>query len=671
MATALREVTSESVGSTRRAFIVVGMHRSGTSAMTRTLSLLGASLPVHLMEPAEANNETGFWEPQSIADLNDEILEAVDSEWDDVFSFRPRQYLSNFDNFYLGRAVELLEEEFSQSELIVLKDPRISVLSSFWDRALRRAGYATHYVIMVRNPVEVAESLRARDGFPREKSLLLWSSYMVALDRDTRNRPRTFVSYDQLLSDWRGVSGRIQDNSRVPLPRDTAMASVEIDRYLEHRLRHYRATPDDLLSADIPDHTRRLYRIFIDACDGAEVDHSAIDQIEAELDNIDALVGPVLADLKARSRAVAKELEEAKQDRDAATARCGSLESELEAERSRLSEELEERKRELADLAGRLVAGQAEREHLTAAALAERARIIAEAEAERARILEQERAERDRIVSEIAADRDRAIDRAEALEREISELAERTAAIEADRDRIVRETEEESRGKLIELQRLETVLDELRSNLSAAEFALDAERAASKAAAALLAAREAELTDELRAAQESASEVEVRLGERFREIAALTGELRQKHGEVVRAEQALADKEAELQSTLQQSQSDRESLERRLDERFREAATFGRMLADQEARNRQAREDAEWVRQVSALLLVESRTWKGRLRALLPAALHYKRQQKLLKRHGLFDGENYLAANSDVAANGVDPLRHYLRHGIIERRPRD
>src|SRR5205814_290663 len=116
----------------RRAFVVVGMHRSGTSAMARTLSLLGAALPKRMMPPVPANNDAGFWEPQAVADLNDEILQALDSEWDDVFASRPRNYLSNFDRFYLGRAVELLAEEFNGSEVIVLKDPRISVLTTFW-----------------------------------------------------------------------------------------------------------------------------------------------------------------------------------------------------------------------------------------------------------------------------------------------------------------------------------------------------------------------------------------------------------------------------------------------------------------------------------------------------------------------------------------------------------
>src|SRR5947209_5380982 len=112
----LREVAPESERPLRRAFVVVGMHRSGTSAMTRTLSLLGAGLPKWLMAPLDCNR-TGIWEPWKVAELNDEILEAFDSEWDDVFSFRSRPYLSNSDSYYLGRAVDLLQEDFNGSEL--------------------------------------------------------------------------------------------------------------------------------------------------------------------------------------------------------------------------------------------------------------------------------------------------------------------------------------------------------------------------------------------------------------------------------------------------------------------------------------------------------------------------------------------------------------------------
>ena len=50
----------------RRAIVVVGSHRSGTSALARVLSLLGCDLPKHVMPPLDGSNELGFWEPEAV-----------------------------------------------------------------------------------------------------------------------------------------------------------------------------------------------------------------------------------------------------------------------------------------------------------------------------------------------------------------------------------------------------------------------------------------------------------------------------------------------------------------------------------------------------------------------------------------------------------------------------
>jgi hypothetical protein len=108
----------------------------------------------------------------------------------------------------------------------------------------------------------------------------------------------------------------------------------------------------------------------------------------------------------------------------------------------------------------------------------------------------------------------------------------------------------------------------------------------------------------------------------------------------------------------------------RLGERFQEVAVLSNLIAQLEVQEVQSREQLEWMRETSSILLNGSRTFKGRLLSMLPAALQHKRQHKLLKRRGLFDGEAYLAAHPDVAADGVDPLGHYLKYGIAELRRR-
>ena len=137
---------------TRAAIAVVGMHRSGTSAAARMLSLLGADLPQNLMPPWEGN-EQGHWEPERIVALNEELLADASTAWDDVSRFPVAWYGSTSDAEYRRRLVELLEQEYGDSRLFVLKDPRLSRLIPFWLRAVSEFGADPSFVITVRNPL--------------------------------------------------------------------------------------------------------------------------------------------------------------------------------------------------------------------------------------------------------------------------------------------------------------------------------------------------------------------------------------------------------------------------------------------------------------------------------------------------------------------------------------
>lgn len=67
----------------RRALVVLGMHRSGTSAAARVFSLLGAELPQNLLPPTEGN-ASGYWEPAALVAAHDSLLAELDSRWDDL-----------------------------------------------------------------------------------------------------------------------------------------------------------------------------------------------------------------------------------------------------------------------------------------------------------------------------------------------------------------------------------------------------------------------------------------------------------------------------------------------------------------------------------------------------------------------------------------------------------
>lgn len=309
-------------GSRRKiALVVVGMHRSGTSAMARLLSLSGAALPSDLMA-AGIDNPTGFWESTDVARINDQILAHYGSAWDDVFSGAQQPFANAIDETLVAEAAEAITQLYGPAPLIVLKDPRVSVLGRFWRAALEQAGFTPRYVVMVRNPLEVAASLAKRNGFSREKSLLLWSSYMIAAERDTRDAPRVFVSYDNLLSDWRSNLSRIERELGVTLPGRTSSASVEADRFLTTELRHHAERGPLEAHSSVWGPAKSLHAWFAAAAEGQTPPNLAPEQLDDELNDLRALFGPILAEaqmtLKAQDATIATlQAEQDKERREA------------------------------------------------------------------------------------------------------------------------------------------------------------------------------------------------------------------------------------------------------------------------------------------------------------------------------------------------------------------
>jgi hypothetical protein len=277
------------------------MHRSGTSAMTRVLALSGAQLPNDL-HPAGPDNVTGFWESDAVIALNDEILAASDSSWDDIFAGRPKHYLSNFDAHFRYRAAEVMSSVFNGAGTIVLKDPRINVLCAFWVQALTEQGYDPTYVIMVRNPLEVAASMLKRNNMPADTGILLWLDHMLAAERDTRGAKRLFIMYDALLADWRSCLDRIEKVAGVPLPRRTSTSENLIDQFLSPSLKHERATDEGFGGRS------KLRRLAAEAYAwfkasshaGAPEEAGVLDQLRDELADLYDAVGPMLADNRSR-----------------------------------------------------------------------------------------------------------------------------------------------------------------------------------------------------------------------------------------------------------------------------------------------------------------------------------------------------------------------------------
>ncbi len=228
------------------------MHRSGTSALTRVLSLHGLALPAHLARPA-ADNPRGFWESAAVAALNDRILAAAGQHYDDPRPLPPGLVGDSAREDFIAEACALLAAEFPGEAPFVLKDPRICLLLAIWRPALERFGAAPLALMAVRNPLEVARSLEARQQMPKPQALRLWLAHVVAAEQGSRGLPRAVAHFDDLLHDWRGFLARLG----MPVLRDTALETVA---FLTPALRHHAADTDTLLrDGDVPAAVKRVY----------------------------------------------------------------------------------------------------------------------------------------------------------------------------------------------------------------------------------------------------------------------------------------------------------------------------------------------------------------------------------------------------------------------------
>ena len=284
------------------------MHRSGTSALTRVLSLCGAALPARLIEPASRVNETGFWEPRELVALHDEILAAAGSHWHDVRRFPDAWFGSDAAAIFRQRLENLIAREFGAAPLLVVKDPRLCRLLPLWRSALARLGIAPLVVVPVRNPLEVAASLEERDGFGEGHSLVLWLGHFLAAEQHSRDLPRCFVAYDRLLTDWRGGVDRIGTSLGILWPRGPDAAAPDIEEFLCRTLRHHAQDPDTLFARpDIPWHVKETYRWATIAATDRPPPTGVLDRIQAEVLQAEPVFGLAIGALDAYARQLSED----------------------------------------------------------------------------------------------------------------------------------------------------------------------------------------------------------------------------------------------------------------------------------------------------------------------------------------------------------------------------
>jgi len=290
----------------RAAILVLGMHRSGTSALTWLLGRLGAALPSDAIDASD-DNARGYWESQGLVKADDQLLRVVRSSW---FDPRPLD-LSRLSPDGLrsrkNRIREAIEAGWGDAPLLAIKDPRQCRCVPVIAGVLGEMGIEPRALLMLRSPAEIARSLASRDGTTPAYAHLLWLRHMIEAERATRTMPRVVVDYDGMLGDWRGLIARIAPLAGRGGWQPGAGESAAIDAFLDPGLRHHRVAATSL-EEPLAGIVRAVYeglRALIAADDDAA--RTRLDRAYAALDAHPWLEGDIVHD-ELRHRRMAPEI---------------------------------------------------------------------------------------------------------------------------------------------------------------------------------------------------------------------------------------------------------------------------------------------------------------------------------------------------------------------------
>lgn len=292
-----------------KALLILGMHRSGTSAVTRAVNLLGAHIGSKILLPGAGNSE-GFWEHADAMHINHDLLTAFGHSWFDIRQLPPDWLQQPAAQDALVRIETVIRNEFAAYPLVALKDPRICLTAPLWIRAFETLGYDVQCLLVVRDPREVADSLQAREQWPREPIFLLWAHYMMEAVLATREHTRALITYDQLLDDWRDTLHRVASALTLAWPRGESAAGADIDAFLHSGHRHHVAaaqTGDDALLDGMPPFVAEFYGNCLALAEGRG-EWAAVDRAALTMHSISDLYTPHLGNLQSQHKEMEQQL---------------------------------------------------------------------------------------------------------------------------------------------------------------------------------------------------------------------------------------------------------------------------------------------------------------------------------------------------------------------------
>ena len=235
-------------GLSSRIVLVLGMHRSGTSALTGMLASSGLDVPVDLMDrPDDVINRKGYWESEGLMQLNDQLFSSLGLHWSTADQLLPGWADTEAAVLWRRRLISQWQQSCRGLPHPVIKDPRLCVLTEGLQPLVQADVVRFTVFLPIRHPLEAARSLQAAQGTDLQRGLQLWVAHVLEAERWSRDLPRQIIAFEDLIQQPEAVL--VQCRHR--LGQRTVTEQEQASSFIDPALRRQSArTHQDALDAE-------------------------------------------------------------------------------------------------------------------------------------------------------------------------------------------------------------------------------------------------------------------------------------------------------------------------------------------------------------------------------------------------------------------------------------
>ncbi len=185
----------------RTMILVAGMHRSGTSLVSKIIHSLGVATGTDLI-PSDQWNRGGYYESIELNQAIDDYLMSQGSTWDDPRPISQSAHLKAAGRVFYIRLKSIILKQSMDKTIFMIKNPRICRIMNMCVQASRELSFEPIVVMPIRHPAYVANSLFRRDFIERDKCGLLWLRHVLDAERHTRDCKRFIIRTDDVVQNW-------------------------------------------------------------------------------------------------------------------------------------------------------------------------------------------------------------------------------------------------------------------------------------------------------------------------------------------------------------------------------------------------------------------------------------------------------------------------------------